>query len=234
MAENDKMSCSDIENICSSSNFFYENAFYLTAPSSRIAKFIAHYELFKMTMNIPGEIVECGVFKGASICRFIKFRNTLQKPYARKVIGFDIFGKFPLPDKNLNDVDMKAREHFVSEAGDQSISEAELYRFLKECDAEKNVELVAGDVSTSIPKYLEENPQLKIALLNIDVDLYKPTLDCLTYLFDRVVSGGVVILDDYGGFPGATQAIDDFFSEKSDIDIVKIPWSSSPAYVIRQ
>ena len=49
--------------------FEYENNFYLSCDNSRIAKLLAHYELYKMVVNIPGAIVECGVFKGTSLTR---------------------------------------------------------------------------------------------------------------------------------------------------------------------
>lgn len=48
----------------------YENGFYLTCQPNRLGKFLAHYELFKETLHLPGAIVECGVFKGISLCRF--------------------------------------------------------------------------------------------------------------------------------------------------------------------
>ena len=55
--------------------FEYENNFYLSCDNTRLSKIIAHYELFKMTMHLPGAIVECGVFKGASLVRFAGFRD---------------------------------------------------------------------------------------------------------------------------------------------------------------
>ena len=41
----------------------YENAFYLTCDTTRVSKIIAHYELYRMALDIPGAIVECGVFR---------------------------------------------------------------------------------------------------------------------------------------------------------------------------
>ncbi|WP_223342327.1 hypothetical protein [Synechocystis sp. PCC 7339] len=78
-----------------SKNFDYENNFYLSCDSSRIAKLIAHYELYKMIRDLPGAIVECGVFKGTSLTRFATFRDLFDHAHSKKVIGFDIYGKFP-------------------------------------------------------------------------------------------------------------------------------------------
>jgi hypothetical protein len=63
----------------------YENNFYLSCDVTRISKILAHYELFKMTNELPGAVVECGVFKGASLVRFAAFRDLLGSPYSRAI-----------------------------------------------------------------------------------------------------------------------------------------------------
>ena len=73
---------------------------------------------------------------------------------------------------------------------------------------------------------------LPISLLHIDVDTYEPTKICLDILYPHVVKNGVVILDDYGAFPGANKAIDEFFSNKPNV-IKSLPYSSYISYVIK-
>ena len=58
-------------------SFDYENNFYLSCESSRIAKMLAHFKFLEMTVETEGEIVECGVFKGASFSRFAMYRKIL-------------------------------------------------------------------------------------------------------------------------------------------------------------
>ena len=53
----------------------YETNYHLTLDVSRLGKLIAHYEIYKMVMNVPGSIVECGVFKGTSLMRFAMYRQ---------------------------------------------------------------------------------------------------------------------------------------------------------------
>ena len=77
----------------------YENLFYLTSNKKRILKLLDHYEIYKKITNINGDIIECGVFKGASLIRFLTFRDLIEKYTKRKIIGFDAFGKFPKPKK---------------------------------------------------------------------------------------------------------------------------------------
>ena len=60
-----------------------------------MAKWAAHNEFFKMTEDLPGTIVECGLFKGVSFIRFAMFRRMFGNNHSKKMIGFDVFGKFP-------------------------------------------------------------------------------------------------------------------------------------------
>src|SRR6476659_8964076 len=123
--------------------FFYENNFNLSSDINRLAKIIAHYELFKLTIDIPGAIVECGVFKGSSLIRFTTLRQLLCNPLSKKVIGFDSFGKFPETDYND---DKKAREKFITDSGKEGISEEQLMKVLRHKGIEKNVELIKGGI----------------------------------------------------------------------------------------
>ena len=54
-----------------------ENLFYLNSAVSRLNKIICHYEIFKLTKKVPGEILEFGVFKGNSLIRFLSFRDLI-------------------------------------------------------------------------------------------------------------------------------------------------------------
>ncbi len=207
----------------SDKTFFYENAFYLTSAPDRTAKLLAHYELFKMSASIEGDIVECGVFKGASLARFIKFRDIFGTR-SKKVVGFDIFGEFPASDFEQ---DASYREKFIKDAGSRSIPMDLLGDLLSRIGCFNNIELIKGDVCYTIPKYVTEHPDFSISMLNIDVDLYKPTKYTLDYMYDKVAEGGIIILDDYKGFAGATSAIDDFCGKRK-IKIEKFSWVKSP------
>lgn len=209
--------------------FEYENNFYLSCNDQRMGKFIAHYELFKMTKDLQGSIVECGVFKGVSLTRFAHFRKLFGGNHSKKIIGFDIFGKFP--ETNFED-DKKKRKKFMYEAGEYSISKKELMNIcINKCI--DNYELIEGDICKTVPDYLKNNPQLKISLLNLDTDIYEPCVTILENLWDKIVKGGILILDDYGVFAGETKAVDEFFKDKN-ITIHKFDFSSTPSYIIKQ
>mgnify|MGYP003649580854 CR=1 FL=1 len=97
----------------------------------------------------------------------------------------------------------------------------------------ENLELIKGDICETIPKYIEKEPSLKISLLNLDPDIYEPSVTTLEYLWPRIVKGGVLILDDYGKFTGETTAVDDYF-KGMDVEIKKFPYCQYPSYIVKE
>ena len=206
----------------------YENGFYLTCETNRIGKFLNHLEIYKKILDLPGDILEFGVYKGTSLVRLLSFRNLLESENSRKVFGFDIFGKFP------DTLELESDREFVQRfenAGGYGISKSELEFHLKNKGI-GNYELIEGDIMKTVPRYLANNPSKKIALLHIDVDVYEPTKMILENLWDKVVKGGIVMLDDYGTVEGETKAVDEFFADKN-IAIHKPGFNHIPSYIIK-
>lgn len=206
----------------------YENGFYLTCDNTRLGKIIAHYELFKMAQGLPGALVECGVFKGASFVRFAGFRNLFGQS-EQKVIGFDTFGAFPA---STLEEDKEHIKQWVDNAGEQSISRDQLLEVMRRKEID-NAELVEGDVVETVPLYVKEHPDLQIALLNLDTDIYDPAVTILEHFWPRIVPGGVLILDDYNVFPGETKAVDHYFKD-THVKIQKFPFAKTPCYIIKE
>lgn len=205
----------------------YENGFYLTSHPGRLSKMLAHFELYKSIIGLPGHIVECGVYRGASLIRFATFREILENPYSRKIIGFDAFGKFP-EYQNQDLSDTKIIEKFKQTGDGIPVDELKKVFNYKPFD---NFELIQGDIMLTVPQYLNSHPEFRIALLHIDVDVYKPSAVILNSLYDRIVKRGVLVLDDYGRIAGETKAVDEFFEGK-DVLIEKLPIANdNPAYI---
>lgn len=203
-----------------------ENTFYLNAKSSRIAKFIYHYEIYKKILNIPGDILEFGVFKGASFSRFLSFRKILENEDSRRIIGFDDFGSFTV--KGTKE-DKKFAKKFIKTLGTGTNHQI-LMNTLKK-NKYSNFELIKGDVVKTLPLYLKKNKGFKIALLHLDLDIFRPTTYVLKKLFSKMSRKGVILIDDYGEIHGATKAIDDFFSKKN-CKIEKLNYYKRPSYIV--
>lgn len=215
------------ENKC----FEYENGFYLTSDTYRMGNILAHYELYKRITDLPGDVMELGVFKGGSIIQFATFRELLENEKSRKIIGFDMFGEFPMTEKVKSDIE------FIDDWNSKFDNE-----FLSKEDLEKaldnkgigNVDLVKGNILETLELYLQKNPYTRIAMLHIDVDVYEPAKIGLELLYDRVVPGGYIVLDDYATVEGETLAVEEFFRDK-DIIIHKFPFShTKPSYIVKK
>ena len=209
--------------------FEYENNFYLSCDITRISKILSHYEIYKMIKEVPGEIIECGVFKGASYLRFAMFREIFGNPFSKKIIGFDTFSKFP--ETTFQD-DTKARNKFISSAGSDSISKDQLLKILDNKGLNKHVDLIEGDITETVPSYVKANPELKISLLNLDTDIYEPAVTILEHLYPKITKGGILMLDDYGTHPGETKAVDEYFKNKT-VEIKKFSFAMTPCYIIK-
>jgi hypothetical protein len=207
----------------------FENGFYLTCDPSRLGKLLAHYELFRLVLASPGAIVECGVFKGASLARFAMLRRLFSSSVEPQIVAFDSFGPFP---KTAHEPDQQLREQFIAAAGGESISTDQLRQVLARKGCDENVELVSGDITQTVPEYVAKHPELTISLLNLDTDLYEPAKVILEQLYPRIVPGGILLLDDYGVFPGETQAVDEYFGGTTEIR--RFAFSATPAYVLKE
>jgi len=205
-----------------------ENAFYLRSDSTRISKLLAQYEIYKMIVGLPGAVVECGVFKGASFSRFAAFRRSLETEDSRELVGFDAFGAFPMSGVAA-DADRAFIEQFEAKAG-RGIAACDLDGLLR-AKGHQNFTLVPGDLAVTINEFLLTRPELRIALLHLDLDVYEPTRVGIDALASRMVPGGIVVFDDYNAVEGATRAADEFCAQRG-LQIRKLPFYNVPAFVV--
>ena len=76
--------------------FDAETHYNLFMNEERFSKLLIHYEVFKKIKNIPGSIIECGVFKGTSFSRFAMLRELIGNKKKNKLVAFDVFSdEFP-------------------------------------------------------------------------------------------------------------------------------------------
>jgi hypothetical protein len=198
--------------------FDLENRWLASADVSRLAKFIDHWTVYEDLLATPGDVVEVGVLKGGSLLRWLTYREMTGGNASRKVVAFDSFGAFP---ESAHPADQAFVKRFVADAG-ESLSVKQLRSVLREKGLNKNVELVEGDVCETVPTWCITNPERRVALLHIDVDTLLPTKTTLENLGNRVAKGGVIVLDDFGKFPGETEAWEEF-NESGEWELRKLP-----------
>ena len=114
-----------------------------------------------MVTGIPGDIVECGVYKLASVIRFATFRSLLENVYSRKLFAFDAFGEFPTGALQNKD-DLNFVKSFETAGGD-GLGMDESQEILKFKQLEKNTFCIKGDVAQTIPAFLTGLSRTRIA-----------------------------------------------------------------------
>ena len=188
------------------------NNLLLSDDISRIRKILARYELFKRTINIPGDITECGVFKGVSFMFWLKCLKIFSPNSIKKVVGFDMFTGFP---KNLETKEKISAKKYIKSSEFKGLNPIDLSKKAKKI-LNNRFELVKGDVSKTSKRYVSKNYGFKISLLHLDLDTYAGTKSALINFFPKISKGGIIILDEYGSRGwGETDAVDEFFKEKN-------------------
>ena len=208
------------------------NNLLISNDVNRIRKMIARYELYKKTINVPGDIVECGVFKGAGLFLWLKYLLITTSGSPKKVIGFDTFDHF---SEQVLAYEEKSKEDYVNESNFIGSSIDEILSIADEMGEKDRIELVKGEFTKTSIGYKNDNPGFRISLLNLDFDTYAGPAAALDVFYDLVVPGGIIIFDEYGqrGW-GESDAVDEFFKDKNEKIITDYNFNSPSAYVIKR
>lgn len=171
---------------------------------------------FIVERNVPGDLVECGVWRGGTM--MAAARTLLELNAApRHLFLFDTFEGMPKPSELDVDIKGRAAGRFFHRARTNEDASDYCRATLDEVRAAMNsthydpahVHLVKGKVEETIPA----NSPNSIALLRLDTDWYESTKHELVHLFPRLSIGGILIIDDYGHWQGARKAVDEYFGE---------------------
>ena len=183
-----------------------------------LTRFLALYELFKLSLSQKGSIIECGVNEGFGLLSWAKFSSILEPTnLTRRVYGFDSFAGFP----SLADEDLSFATSNIKPGDLASDSFEELNQLISIYDSTRfighipKVSLVKGDATVTIPKFIKDNPHVLISLLFLDFDIYEPTRVALEHFLPRMSRGSVLAFDELDNplWPGETLAMLEFHIE---------------------
>ncbi len=171
------------------------------SPRSSSGKLIAHVELFKKVRALEGSIVKCGIAAEEGFTRFIALKTMIGSHHHQDMVAFEKFS----PDQRLTNSRL---DNKINSAG---IIVDDYQQCLIQKGERENITFVPGHVDDSIAGFLIENPELKIAYLNIDLNDYDMTTTCLSFFFPRIVQGGILIIDNYFKKEDDYNAVKDYF-----------------------
>lgn len=157
-------------------------------------KWMVH-QLIKLVADVPGDTAECGVYLGATSWFIL--------PLGRKHHLFDSFEGVSEPG-----------EHDGATWTKGALSASEDAALARLAGFKDQIVIHKGWIPERFPEVSDE----VFAFVHLDVDLYQPTLDSMTFFYPRLSPGAVIVCDDYGmdTCPGATRAIDEYMADKPE------------------
>lgn len=193
-----------------------------------LARTMAIYECFKRTLEVPGHIMEVGVWNGSNLLYLTKLLTIYARYNHKIVIGFDTWEGLteytekdgPKPEATLYQGD----QHSI-------IAAAELSQILG------YIKLAKGRVQDTLPVYLRENAHEVFSLVYLDVDLYDPTRCVLELMWPRLSVGGMIVLDEAvnSEMRGESIALQEFLPTiKGDYEIGTFPTTLFPSVWLRK
>lgn len=197
-------------------NIEFVKAFTMTSYQRLVtlSRSIQYIEEF----NIEGDIVECGVWKGGSIM-MAALKLIELKSLNRDLFLFDTYEGMTIPtskDKAINGeyaIDLFNQQDKTNPNNSWCFSPLqEVKKNVYSTNYNKDkIHFIKGKVEDTLP----HDSIRKVAILRLDTDWYESTLHELETLYDKVVNGGIIIIDDYGHWSGCKKAVDEFIRKRN-------------------
>ncbi len=228
---------------------FYEKFMQCPIPSNELlsnlglflnrqtlSRIIFMHELYQKIIPVNGIVMEFGVRWGQNLALFSSFRGMYEPfNYGRKIVGFDTFSGFPSVTKKDGKDEIASRGAFGVTGGYESYLDSVMSYHESESPLNhiKKYEIIKGDATITLKKYLQKHPETIIALAYFDFDIYEPTKKCLELIKTHITKGTVIGFDqlNWSFFPGETIALKEVFG-LDKYAIRRSPLNPAPSYLI--
>ena len=201
-----------------------------------LSRIIFMHELYQRIITVNGIVAEFGVRWGQNLALFASFRGMYEPfNYSRKIVGFDTWSGFPSVSTRDGDDEIASKgaygvtvdyDEYLDSVMAYHESESPLSHIVK-------YELVKGDATVTVQKYLQEHPETIVALAYFDFDIYEPTKRCLELIKPHLTKGTVIGFDElnWPSVPGETLALKEVFG-LDRYSIRRSPLNPSPSYIV--
>jgi hypothetical protein len=204
-------------------------------PRQTLAAFLAKHEIFRRILPVHGAIIECGVHLGG-LMTWAQL-SAIYEPvnHIRQIIGFDTFEGFPELAREDKGQDLP----YTHVGGLATDAEADIWDCARLFDLNRplghigRIQLVVGDAVETIPKFLDANPHLVVAMLYLDFDLYKPTKIAIETFLSRMPKGAVIAFDELNQayWPGETIAVHEVLGIRN-LRIERFPYTPQISFAV--
>ncbi len=184
--------------------------------------YIENLHLINKFRSVDGCVVECGTWKGGMIAGIAKLLG--DKEYHL----FDSFEGLP----KANEIDGALALQYQQDKNnpnyhDNCKADVEFAQEAMRLSGAKNFTIHKGWFSDTLPRFKKP-----ISVLRLDGDWYGSTAECLTNLFDLVVDGGLIIIDDYYAWEGCRRALHDYLSENQKVETI-MQWNNQVCFLVK-
>jgi hypothetical protein len=206
-----------------------------------LKRFLAHADLFKKTLEVPGDIAELGVFRGSGLMTWANLLEAFCIGDRTKVVyGFENWTGFtpPSPEdgKPINYVNKEEGGFSPEKYKEELLSAIDIFDKDRFIPFKPRIKLIEGNIEQTAPDFVKENPGVRFSLIHFDCDIYKPTKAALEAFWPILSRGGIMLFDEYAipDWAGETRAVDEFFQDKPSVTLQTFSWNNVPgAYIIK-
>lgn len=188
--------------------------------------YIDNLRLAEKLSYLDGDVVECGVWRGGMIAGIAEILKNDRRYYL-----FDSFEGLP----KAKEIDGQAALNWQANKNSKGYynnckAEIEYAEKAMQIAGVTEYDCIKGWFNETLP--INENRIDKITIMHIDCDWYDSVLICMEYLFPKVVSGGIILIDDYYVWEGTSKAIHCYLEKiKSPCKIYQL--NDETAYLIK-
>jgi hypothetical protein len=212
------------------------NNFIFSSDRNIFNKLYSRIQFYEMTKHLNGDIVEAGVFRGSGILTWLKILDMNEPNSIKRAVGFDFFNNNWF-ESIENTVDKEMMSQVFNRVKKLSIDDISCQGVKNKIVSAKiknsKFELVPGDIVETSKNYILTKPGFRISILYIDLDLGEATYQTLNNFWNNIVSGGIIVLDEYAHPSWSESNGVDLFVKEHGLKIIRTNVNAPTAFIIK-
>lgn len=179
-----------------------ERSLALFLRGSQLARILAIQEIYLKIIGIPGSIMDFGTWRGSTAVLCENYRAIYETlNFQRYIYAFDTFiGYQGFKENEARTKEMSNGKYSVENSYEETLDY--ILKLHEKSNAMGHINgkhtVLKGDVRETLPKLLDTNKGLSIALVFLDISSYEPTKIILENIIDRLVKGGIIAMWQFG------------------------------------
>ena len=181
----------------------------LYADIANLGRFMAISDLLRESLEVPGHVAEFGSWRGSNLLFLAKLLRIYDPQGSKRVHCFDSFEGL----ETFTPKDGAA----AGQKGEYAGSFEELTDMIDLYGLQDDIDIHKGQIQDTLPAFIDGNPGVMMSFVYCDTDLFEPTTLILEHMHDRLVTGGLFVLDQWSDerWPGEGLAAKEFLDDEA-------------------